>query len=146
MNQPSTIVLLSCARQKLGHCARAEDLYVGDLFRKSLAYARQRRPTAIFILSAKYGLIEPAEEICPYDITLNRMSLAEVRKWSDSVFAQLNRRVEVEKDHFVFLAGVCPCRHAPGQRTIAVANAPALREREQGSEHIPQEHQSRSAE
>lgn len=105
MNPHSTIVLVSCASEKLGHCARAEDLYISDLFRKSLAYARRLRPTAIFILSAKHGLVEPADQICPYDITLNTMSSAQVKHWSDTVFRQLNARANVERDHFVFLAG-----------------------------------------
>ncbi len=57
---------------------KAEDLYVSDLFRKSLAYARQLQPAAIFILSAKYGLVRPADPIDPYNLTLNKLSFAEV--------------------------------------------------------------------
>ena len=101
----TTIVLVSCASKKLSHRAKAEDLYVSDLFLKSLAYARQLRPAEIFILSAKYGLVRPDDQIDPYDVTLNTMSLAEVRAWSDGVLGQLQRHADVEHDRFVFLAG-----------------------------------------
>ena len=33
------------------------------------------------------------------------MSAAQIRSWSDRVFAQLKMRTDVEHDHFVFLAG-----------------------------------------
>ena len=101
----NTIVCISCAREKLTHRAKAEDLYSSDLFRKSLAYARQMRPAAIFILSAKYGVVHPDEEIDPYDVTLKGMSRAQLEGWSDIVFGHLNRESDVDNDHFVFLAG-----------------------------------------
>lgn len=100
-----TVVLVSCASKKQNHPAKAENLYISDLFRKSLLYARQLHPTSIFILSAKYGLIGPDEAIAPYDVTLNKMSVAEIEAWSDGVFRQLEANADVERDHFVFLAG-----------------------------------------
>ena len=103
--QVKTIVLVSCASKKLNHRARAQDLYVSELFRKSLAYARTLRPAAVFILSAKHGLVRPDEQIDPYDVTLNKMSLAEVRAWSDGVFGQLQQHTDADYDRFVFLAG-----------------------------------------
>lgn len=101
----NTIVLVSCASKKLGCRARAEDLYVSDLFQKSLAYARRLRPAAIFILSAKHGLVQPDEQIDPYNETLNTMRPPEIMAWSERVLDQLRKRADVEQDHFVFLAG-----------------------------------------
>lgn len=101
----STVVLVSCASKKLGVRARAEDLYVSDLFQKSLAYARSLRPTAIFILSAKHGLVPPDQQVDPYNETLNEMRPPEIMAWSERVFEQLRTQVDVEHDHFVFLAG-----------------------------------------
>lgn len=101
----NTIVLIACASKKLNHRARAEDLYVSDLFRKSLAYARQMRPVAVFILSATHGLVRPDDQIDPYDVTLNTMSSAEIRAWSDGVFGQLQRHTDVKHDRLFFLAG-----------------------------------------
>lgn len=100
-----TFVLVSCASKKLNHRAKAEDLYVSDLFRKSLAYAREMRPAGIFILSAKHGLVRPDAQIDPYNVTLNAMSVSEAKAWSDNVFGQLLKHTDVEHDHFVFLAG-----------------------------------------
>jgi hypothetical protein len=99
------IVLISCASRKLQHRAKAADLYVSHLFRLSLAFARKLRPEALFILSAKHGLLHPDHEVDPYDLTLNRMSTREVRAWSDMVFDALLQRTNVERDHFIFLAG-----------------------------------------
>jgi hypothetical protein len=101
----NTVVLVSCASKKLALRARAEDLYVSDLFQKSLAYARSLRPAAIFILSAKHGLVQPDEELDPYNETLNAMRPSEILAWSERVFHQLRKRTDVEHDHFVFLAG-----------------------------------------
>ena len=100
-----TIVLIACASKKLDHPARAEELYNSDLFRKSLAYAKQMGPAAVYILSAKHGLVLPDDQIAPYNVTLNKMSRADAKAWSDRVFGQLQNHTNVEKDHFVFLAG-----------------------------------------
>ena len=100
-----TIYLIACASKKLNRRAKAEDLYDSDLFRKSLAYAHQMRPAGVFILSAKHGLVQLDAQIAPYNLTLNKMSASAVKAWSDIVFRQLQSRTEVEKDHFVFLAG-----------------------------------------
>ena len=101
----SRIVLISCASKKREHRAKAADLYISDLFRLSLAFARTLRPQALFILSAKYGLVDPEGEIEPYDVTLKTMSAAAVRTWADEVFTSLQRQTDVEADHFIFLAG-----------------------------------------
>lgn len=99
------VVLVSCANEKLDHRAKAKDLYVSDLFRKSFAFAQRLTPKAVFILSAKHRLVHPDDEIDPYNLTLNDMPLADVEAWADAVFEQLRHRTDVEDDHFVFLAG-----------------------------------------
>ena len=101
----ATIVLISCVSKKLPRKAKARDLYISPLFRMNLKYAQQFSPQQIFILSAKYGLLELDEEIEPYDITLNEMSAYERRRWADNVVSQLQVHCDLEKDHFVFLAG-----------------------------------------
>src|SRR5438874_6587104 len=99
------IVLLSCVSKKRTQRARAEDLYISPLFRMSLAYARSLKPDAIFILSAKYGIVALDQEIEPYDVTLNNMSTTENRRWASSVIQQLRAVATVETDHFILLAG-----------------------------------------
>jgi hypothetical protein len=80
------VVLVACASRKLGRAARARELYQSALFRKSMAYAEGLKPDAVFILSAKHGLLAADEVIEPYDVTLGE-------------------RFDLERDHFIFLAG-----------------------------------------
>lgn len=99
------IVLISCVSKKLDVKAQACELYISPLFRLNWAYANQLAPDAIFVLSAKYGLIQPSQEIEPYDMTLNAMSSRDKKKWAERVLAQLSQRVDIKQDHFIFLAG-----------------------------------------
>ncbi len=100
------IVLTSCVSQKLPYRAKAKDLYVSPLFRKNLAYANQINPDEIYVLSAKYGLVNLDTKIDPYDLTLNTMSEAEIKGWAKMVLEQLGRVGDVRKDHFILLAGL----------------------------------------
>ncbi|MCH7477966.1 MAG: hypothetical protein IIA14_07685 [SAR324 cluster bacterium] len=81
----------------------AKDLYDSPLFRKARAYA-ETRADAWYILSAKYGLVEPNAQISPYDRTLDNMGIAERRPWGFAVFDQLRTQVGTG-DTVVFLAG-----------------------------------------
>ena len=99
------IVLISCVSQKLPCRARARHLYISPLFKKNLAYAQRLNPDAIFVLSAKYGLVDLDQEIEPYDLTLNTMSADQIKTWAFRVLAQLSERADLSEDHFVFLAG-----------------------------------------
>jgi hypothetical protein len=99
------IVLISCVSKKLAHRAKARDLYISTLFTSSLRYAMSLKPDNIYILSAKYGLVDPDLEIEPYNTTLNTMSSAEVKGWASVVLDQLIQRTDMQHDHFVILAG-----------------------------------------
>lgn len=99
------IVLISCVSKKLNHKSKAQDLYVSPLFQKNLQYAKSLNPDNIFILSAKYGLLGLNEEVEPYDKTLNKMPLNEIREWADSLLNQLQKVSYLDKDEFIFLAG-----------------------------------------
>ena len=100
-----TVFLIACSSRKLDRPARAGDLYQGTLFRASLDWARLQVPDAIFILSAKYGLVGLDQVIEPYDLTLNDLPVPEIRAWSEHVLDQLASRFDLERDRFVFLAG-----------------------------------------
>lgn len=100
-----TIVLISCVSEKLSHKAKAKDLYISALFTKALAYARCLHPDAVYILSARYGLLDLETEIEPYDLTLNVMGAQEIRSWSAEVLRQLRRKTDLQRDRFIFLAG-----------------------------------------
>ncbi|MSP14843.1 MAG: hypothetical protein EXR62_18020 [Chloroflexi bacterium] len=101
-----TIVLISCGKKKLPHKAKAANLYISDLFVKSLKYARMLKPDRIFILSAKHGLLDLDQAIEPYDVTLNPMPVAQVKAWAARVLGQLKQRADLRNDQFIFLAGV----------------------------------------
>jgi len=99
------IVLISCVKKKLDHKAKAKDMYISTLFRYNLEYAYSLHADKIFILSAKYGLLELDKEIEPYEKTLNNMSSAEIKNWASSVSNQLNTVANLKEDKFIFLAG-----------------------------------------
>jgi len=99
------IVLISCVSKKLSYKARAESLYTSPLFRLNLKFARHLNPDKIFILSAKYGLIDLNKEIEPYNKTLNNMKSSEIKQWADNVIGQLKESADLKNDDFIFLAG-----------------------------------------
>lgn len=82
------IGLVACCKTKLAEPARAEELYCSPLFRKARAYclAHYHR---WFILSAKYGLVEPGQVIAPYDCTLLDQDRKARARWGLRVFSQL---------------------------------------------------------
>ena len=83
------IVLISCVSKKQPHRAKAKDLYISPLFRKNMAYAQKLKPDAVYILSAKYGLLDLEADIEPYDLTLNNMPVGEIKAWAENVLEQL---------------------------------------------------------
>lgn len=99
------IILISCVSKKLNQKSKARDLYISPLFKKNLNYAQKLQPDQIFILSAKYGLVDLEQVIEPYDLTLNTMPAREVKRWADGVLRQLSERTDLQRDQFIFLAG-----------------------------------------
>ena len=99
------IVLISCVSQKLNHASKAKDMYISTLFRGCLAYAHSLNPDRVYILSAKYGLLDLEREIEPYELTLNKMRDAEIRQWAGGVLADLEKASDLKNDEFIFLAG-----------------------------------------
>ncbi len=105
------IVLISCVKSKLNYPAKAKDLYTSTLFKSNLQYAYQLKPDAIYILSAKYGLLDLEQMIDPYEMTLNKMSEAEKKIWSRKVLNALQQKADLKSDLFVILAGMNYRKH-----------------------------------
>jgi hypothetical protein len=63
-------VVISCGAAKLGHAAAAAELYTGQYFRACHMTAAELAPDRWLILSAKYGLLWPWQQIAPYDLTI----------------------------------------------------------------------------
>lgn len=98
-------VLISCVSSKLDHRAKAKDLYVSPLFKYNLKYAYALNSDMIFILSAKYGLVDLEEELDPYNQTLNDMKSAQIKLWAERVISNLKKEVNINNDEIIFLAG-----------------------------------------
>jgi hypothetical protein len=99
------IVLISCVSQKLEQRAKVKDLYVSTLFKLNFRYAISMKPDAIYILSAKYGLLHLDQEVEPYERTLNNMRASEIKDWANKVISQLREVTSLKDDSFTFLAG-----------------------------------------
>jgi hypothetical protein len=99
------IVLISCVSKKLDKKSKTKDLYISPLFKYNLLYAHSLNPDKIFILSAKYGLLDLEQEIDTYNTTLNNMKLAEIKLWAEKVLKQLELKTNLKDDEFIFLAG-----------------------------------------
>jgi len=100
------IALISCVSKKCSFRTRAKDMYTSPLFVKSLKYVNDiLKPNKIYILSAKYGLLELNKEIEPYNETLNNKNKQEKREWAKNVLEQLKNKCDIKKDMFIFLAG-----------------------------------------
>jgi len=98
------MVLIGCVKTKAAHRCQCEVLYQSDLFKKSLRFARSLNPDSIFVLSAKYGLVPLDRTIDPYEETLNRKPVKQVREWAAQVISELEALSDLRRDRFTFLA------------------------------------------
>jgi len=99
------IVLISCVSKKLSESAKAKDLYISTLFKLNLKYAETLKPDAIFVLSAKHGLLSLSKKIEPYELTLNKMRSGEIKQWANRVLKQIKKVCQIDETEFIFLAG-----------------------------------------
>ena len=99
------IALISCSKQKQNHLCRACEMYApSNLFSKQFEYAKLSCDK-VYILSAKYGLIEEDTLIEPYDVTLNDFSASEKSAWAVKVISELKQKTDIQNDTFYFFAG-----------------------------------------
>ena len=99
------IVLISCVKEKAAGRHRAKDLYVSSWFRYAFRYSQVLHPDRVFILSAKYGLVDQDSEIESYEETLRDKSKPEKQAWARRVLTDLSRQADLQRDRFVILAG-----------------------------------------
>ena len=99
------IVLISCVSKKLSHRASAENIYTSSLFKLNLKYAKKLAPDAIYILSAKHGLLSLNQEVDPYELTLSNMKASEVKEWAEKVIEQIKNISTIDNTEYIFLAG-----------------------------------------
>lgn len=100
------IVFIARTKKKQDHPCKAKEMYrPSQLFRGGWKYAESLKPDAIYILSAKYGLLNPETIIEPYEKTLIMEKDAQIRRWSIMVANQIKKEGINRMDHAVFLCG-----------------------------------------
>lgn len=99
------IVLISCVKGKKEPPMKAKDIYKGPLFKNSLCVAYRLQPDRIYILSAKYHLLDLEQVIEPYDLTLKNFTVAEKKTWGVKVICQLQLICNIKEDEIIVLAG-----------------------------------------
>ena len=100
------VVLISCVKNKMDVPCAARDMYISDLFKKSLSYAEQLSESAtVYILSAKYGLLELNQRIEPYELTLNTMNKSQRMEWANKVLKQCKEKGISFDEEVIFLCG-----------------------------------------
>jgi len=88
------IILVGCVSLKRSYVSPARDLYISPLWEGRRAYAEERG-CPWYILSAKYGLLAPDDEIEPYDLKLDELPVDERCEWSQQVFDKLESNESV---------------------------------------------------
>ena len=97
------IFLVSCAKSKKTEASKGEELYVSTLFQEAKKFALNGGDIW-FILSAKYGLLNPQTVVDPYEKTLKKMTSEEKKTWAMSVSKSL-KPILKKDDQIIFLAG-----------------------------------------
>lgn len=98
------IGLVACCSKKLNIESLAKDLYISPLFIYSMKYL-DKRCDKIFILSAKYGLLDLNKRINPYNETLNKMDKKKRINWNNKVLSKLKSITDLHNDKYIILAG-----------------------------------------
>ncbi|MFB0920469.1 MAG: hypothetical protein QMB62_06255 [Oscillospiraceae bacterium] len=99
------IALVSCSKSKQKYpCAAAEMYSPSHLFSLSYAYAK-KTAEKVFILSAKYGLLEENDHISPYEFTLKQLTHNRREDWAQYVIKQMSPKCDIENDEFIILTG-----------------------------------------
>ena len=115
--QRRRVAFIGCSSTKARVPCIAERLYRGVLFRKSLAYCRQEQFDAIYVLSAKYGLVALDERLEPYDLSLRSFSLVNRRAWAERVKEQMHQR-GIQEEEVWFFCGKLYHEHFMGSKPM----------------------------
>ncbi|MCW2904956.1 MAG: hypothetical protein JWO67_7221 [Streptosporangiaceae bacterium] len=85
------VVLVGCSSSKAPTARPAAELFTGAAFTKARTHA-ERAGVPWFVLSAKFGLLDPREVVAPYDVYLGHQSARYRTAWGGWVVAQLAER------------------------------------------------------
>lgn len=96
------IAFISCVKTKKNGTHRADELYISTYFKYSLRYA-EKHFDKVYILSAKYGLLERSDFITKYEVTLKNKSVKEKKIWSILVYRDIVKKIHCK--NLTFIAG-----------------------------------------
>ncbi|MBW8833057.1 MAG: hypothetical protein JF606_27475 [Burkholderiales bacterium] len=101
------VCLIACSASKLNRAAPAHEIYTGDVFRKSLVWARLQTYEDIVVLSPRHHVVDLQDSLQPYDGSMYAMSVDERRRWASIVFASIDTRWDLRAGgiELVMLAG-----------------------------------------
>jgi len=100
---PSVVVCIACCATKRARRSPARELYASRLFQTSVRWAEAQGLPWV-VLSAKHGIVEPDQELDPYDESLASMTPAQRREWGARIRQELANRYGVAT-FFVVLGG-----------------------------------------
>lgn len=83
------IALVSCVSKKQDGIHKAKDLYISDWFKKVRLHVEDKY-NSWYILSAKYYLVNPEQEIEYYEMYLPNQTKEYKQQWSNKIIEQLN--------------------------------------------------------
>ena len=95
--QNKRLVLIACSKTKSfsgDEKIRASEAYCSPLFEKSRQWAISRG-LDYAIISAKYGLVFPSEEIEDYDLMVTELSKARKKQWAEDIADRLPKSKRV---------------------------------------------------
>lgn len=99
------IALVSCSKKKQTYPCQAKGLYsASQLFSLSYRYA-EMLAEKVYILSAKYGLVERTQVLAPYNLNLGDLPENRQMDWANYVLGQMRQRFDLQHDTFIILAG-----------------------------------------
>lgn len=99
------IALISCSSKKKPYkCAASEIYSESPRFRLTYELAKLTCDK-VYILSARYGLLEESTIVEPYNETLKEKGAQERRAWAEKVLCELRGVTDLENDEFIILAG-----------------------------------------
>tara|TARA_R100000152_G_C6779379_1_gene210950 strand:+ start:867 stop:1280 length:414 start_codon:yes stop_codon:yes gene_type:complete len=74
------IGIIGCGSKKQIKKCRAEDMYLGSFFKMSTSIVK-KTTERYFILSAKYGVLNPSDIIEPYELKITDLKTEQYRRW-----------------------------------------------------------------
>ena len=92
---PSRVVLVSSSGAHGPAPVPVAELFRSPGFANARAHA-ERSGLPWFVLSAKHGLLDPADVVSPYDVQIDERSATYRAAWGEWVVAQLSERVQLE--------------------------------------------------